>query len=90
MLFFDEVMELTNNGGFWGCGYLCAVDSIVSDDWFFCGYFKNDPCMFGILMFEGCFQVMVVYLVSWGYMFEWDGWWFEFVFGVEYDLKCCG
>ena len=33
--------------------------------WFFHGHFKNDPCMPGTLMFEGCLQAMAFYLAAW-------------------------
>jgi hypothetical protein len=37
------------------------------DDWFFDGHFKNDPCMPGTLMFEGCLQAMAFYLAAMGF-----------------------
>jgi len=50
-----------------GSGYLRAVTPIRPDDWFFAGHFKNDPCMPGTLMFEGCLQMMAIYLAGLGY-----------------------
>ena len=41
------------------------------------GHFKNDPCMPGTLMFEGCLQAMAFYLAALGYTLERDGWRFE-------------
>ncbi len=51
-------------GGPWGRGYLRATTPISPDDWFFDGHFKNDPCMPGTLMFEGCLQAMAFYLTA--------------------------
>ena len=42
-------------------GYLRARTPVTPDDWYFDGHFKNDPCMPGTLMFEGCFQALSVY-----------------------------
>ena len=50
---FDEVTEFDPDGGPWGRGYLRATAAVPTDDWFFDGHFKNDPCMPGTLMFEG-------------------------------------
>jgi 3-hydroxymyristoyl/3-hydroxydecanoyl-(acyl carrier protein) dehydratase len=36
-------------------------------DWFFQGHFKDDPCMPGTLMFEGCLQALAFYLTALGY-----------------------
>ena len=67
MLFLDEVTEFDPRGGPWGRGYLRAETPVTPDDWFFAGHFKNDPCMPGTLMFEGCLQAMAFYLAALGY-----------------------
>ncbi|MDP7033909.1 MAG: beta-ketoacyl synthase N-terminal-like domain-containing protein [Planctomycetota bacterium] len=90
MLFLDQVTHLEPRGGSWGRGYLRAVDPIEPDDWFFDGHFKNDPCMPGTLMFEGCMQAMAFYLTSMGYTLDRDGWRFEPVPEVSYPLRCRG
>ena len=51
--------------------------AVTPDDWFFDGHFKNDPCMPGTLMFEGCLQAMAFYLAALGYTLDRDGWRFE-------------
>lgn len=90
MLWLDEVTEFAPEGGPWGRGYLRAVDAIEADDWFFDGHFKNDPCMPGTLMFEGCLQAMAVYLTALGFTLERDGWRFEPVDNERYTMRCRG
>ncbi len=90
MLFLETVDLLDHEGGPWGRGYLKASDPIAPDDWFFDGHFKNDPCMPGTLMFEGCLQAMAFYLTSLGYTLDKDGWRFEPVPGESFSLRCRG
>jgi 3-hydroxymyristoyl/3-hydroxydecanoyl-(acyl carrier protein) dehydratase/1-acyl-sn-glycerol-3-phosphate acyltransferase len=90
MLFLEEVTELDPSGGPWGRGYLRAESKVTPDDWFFSGHFKNDPCMPGTLMFEGCLQAMAVYLAGLGYTIDRDGWRFEPVPEEKYLMRCRG
>jgi 3-hydroxymyristoyl/3-hydroxydecanoyl-(acyl carrier protein) dehydratase len=90
MLFLHRVSALEPRGGPWGRGYLRAEQDIASSDWFFDGHFKNDPCMPGTLMFEGCLQAMAFYLAAMGVTVSRDGWRFEPVPGAPFDLKCRG
>jgi len=90
MLFFDEVTHFEPDGGPWGRGYLRAVDTITPDDWFFEGHFKNDPCMPGTLMFEGCLQTMAFHMAALGFTIERDGWRFEPVPEERYLMRCRG
>jgi 3-hydroxymyristoyl/3-hydroxydecanoyl-(acyl carrier protein) dehydratase/1-acyl-sn-glycerol-3-phosphate acyltransferase len=84
------VLDFDPSGGPWGRGYLRAVTPIRPDDWFFAGHFKNDPCMPGTLMFEGCLQMMAIYLAGLGYTLPRDGWRFEPVPEEMYRLQCRG
>jgi len=90
MLLVDRVCDFDPAGGPWNRGYLRAVTSIRPDDWFFAGHFKNDPCMPGTLMFEGCLQMMAIYLAGMGYTLARDGWRFEPVPEEMYRLQCRG
>ena len=90
MLFLDEVPLLDPRGGPWGLGYLRAEAAVRPDDWYFEGHFKNDPCMPGTLMFEGCLQAMSFYLASQGRTVDRDGWRFEPVLEQTYRLRCRG
>ncbi|MFN9943959.1 MAG: hypothetical protein ACK56I_31250, partial [bacterium] len=77
MQLFERVEALDPRGGPWGRGYLRAALTIRPDQWFFPGHFKNDPCMPGTLMFEGCLQTMAFYMAALGYTISRDGWRFE-------------
>ena len=90
MLFLDEIEVLDHQGGPWGRGYLRAVQHINPNIWFFDGHFKNDPCMPGTLMFEGCVQTMAFYMASLGMTLDNDGWVFEPVPDLTYKLRCRG
>lgn len=90
MRLFDRVTRLDPAGGPWGRGYLKAVRTLRPDDWFFAGHFKDDPCMPGTLMFEGCLQAMAFYLAGLGFTLERDGWRFEPVPEETYRLRCRG
>jgi 3-oxoacyl-(acyl-carrier-protein) synthase/3-hydroxymyristoyl/3-hydroxydecanoyl-(acyl carrier protein) dehydratase len=90
MLLVERVLDFDPSGGPWRRGYLRAVTSIRPDDWFFAGHFKNDPCMPGTLMFEGCLQMMALYLAGMGYTLARDGWRFEPVPEEMYRLQCRG
>lgn len=87
---FDEVTHLDTEGGPWKRGYLRAVKKIAPDDWFFEGHFKNDPCMPGTLMFDGCLQTMAFYLTSLGHTLHRDGWRFEPIPDEQVSLRCRG
>lgn len=90
MRLIDEVALFDATGGPWRRGYLRATTAIHPDDWFFAGHFKNDPCMPGTLMFEGCLQAMAFYLAGLGYTLGRDGWRFEPVLEQPYQLQCRG
>jgi acyl transferase domain-containing protein/3-hydroxymyristoyl/3-hydroxydecanoyl-(acyl carrier protein) dehydratase/1-acyl-sn-glycerol-3-phosphate acyltransferase len=90
MLLLDTVSEFDPSGGPWGRGYLRAETAVHPDDWFFDGHFKNDPCMPGTLMFEGCLQAMAFYLAGLGFTLERDAWRFEPLTGESIALRCRG
>ncbi|MHB1045578.1 MAG: beta-ketoacyl synthase N-terminal-like domain-containing protein [Thermoanaerobaculia bacterium] len=90
MLLQDRVTELDPSGGPWGRGYLRAELDVKSDLWFFDGHFKNDPCMPGTLMFDGCLQAMSFYLAALGFTLPRDGWRFRPVAELPYQLQCRG
>ncbi len=90
MLFFDRVTDFDPQGGPWRRGYLKATQKITPNDWFFQGHFKNDPCMPGTLMFDGCLATMAFYLAALGFTLDNDGYRFEPIPGEAYKLKCRG
>ena len=91
MLFLDGGVDaLEPRGGPWGRGYLRASVDIRPDHWFFEGHFKNDPCMPGTLMFEGCLQAMGFFLAGLGFTTDADGYRFEPVPEEPFQLHCRG
>ncbi|MGH1345638.1 MAG: beta-ketoacyl synthase N-terminal-like domain-containing protein [Nannocystales bacterium] len=90
MLFLEEVTEFDASGGPWGRGYMRARTPVKPDDWYFDGHFKNDPCMPGTLMFEGCFQALSLYLSALGYTLRRDSWRFQPVPGEPIEMRCRG
>jgi len=90
MLFLEEVTTFDPRGGPWGRGYLHARTPVTPNDWYFDGHFKNDPCMPGTLMFEGCFQALSLYLSALGYTLRRDGWRFQPVPGEPIEMRCRG
>lgn len=90
MQLIQRVAEFHQDGGPWGRGYLRAEWDVKPDDWFFAGHFKNDPCMPGTLMFEGCLQAMAFLMTGLGFTLRGDGWRFEPVPDEVYKLRCRG
>ena len=90
MLLLDAVTHVQPHEPAVRRGYLRAELSIRPDLWFFHGHFKDDPCMPGTLMFEGCLQAMAFYMMAAGLTLERDGWRFEPIPDVAYELRCRG
>ncbi|MFT7580541.1 MAG: acyl transferase domain-containing protein/3-hydroxymyristoyl [Myxococcota bacterium] len=90
MLLLDRISHFEPGGGPWQRGYLRAELDITPECWFFEGHFKNDPCMPGTLMFEGCLQAMAVYIAGLGYTVARDGWRFQPVAEMPFKLACRG
>ncbi|MGD0124759.1 MAG: beta-ketoacyl synthase N-terminal-like domain-containing protein [Terriglobia bacterium] len=90
MLLLRTVEDFDPTGGPWKRGYLRAEYPISPDAWFFEGHFKNDPCMPGTLMFEGCLQAMAFYMSALGLALERDGWRFTPVAEETFHLRCRG
>jgi len=90
MLLLGDVTDLDAKGGPWGRGYAKSTLNIEPDLWFFDGHFKNDPCMPGTLMFEGCLQLMGFYMSALGFTICHDGWRFEPVSDQPFALSCRG
>ena len=91
MLFLDGGVDVfAPRGGPWGRGFLEASVAIRPDHWFFEGHFKNDPCMPGTLMFEGCLQAMAFFLAGLGFTTDSDGYVFEPTTEAPFQLHCRG
>jgi 3-hydroxymyristoyl/3-hydroxydecanoyl-(acyl carrier protein) dehydratase len=95
MLLLDRVTSIDPTGGPWGRGYLRGEFTLdrarlPEEHWFYDGHFKNDPCMPGTLMFEGCLQAMSIYLAAMGYTLRRDGWRFQPKPETPFPLSCRG
>ncbi len=90
MMLLEQVTAFEPDGGPWGRGYLRVENDLSGEEWYLQGHFKNDPCMPGTLMCEGCLQAMVFYLVGCGYTLDRDGWRFEPLPDETYHLRCRG
>ena len=90
MLLLERITDFDAEGGPWKRGYLRATTAIPTGSWIFEGHFKNDPCMPGTLMLEGCFQAMSFYLTALGFTLDRDGWRFEPVPDETYGMRCRG
>ncbi|MDP6931390.1 MAG: beta-ketoacyl synthase N-terminal-like domain-containing protein, partial [Myxococcota bacterium] len=90
MMFLEQITDFSTDGGPWKRGYLRAETEITPEAWFFDGHFKNDPCMPGTLMFEGCLQAMSFYLAAMGFTVARDGWRFQPVAEEPFQLRCRG
>ena len=66
MLMIDRVTGVDREGGSWGLGLLTAEKDIDINDWYFSCHFKNDLCMPGAVMGEGCAQLIYFYALYLG------------------------
>jgi PfaB family protein len=57
----DRVISVDPQGGAWGLGLLTAEKALHPDDWYFNCHFKDDFCIPGTLVGEGCGQLMAFY-----------------------------
>jgi acyl transferase domain-containing protein/3-hydroxymyristoyl/3-hydroxydecanoyl-(acyl carrier protein) dehydratase len=90
LLLFDTVAELQFEGGPWRRGHCRAEYAIRPDSWLFTSHFKDDPCMPGTIMLEGCLQLMAFYMMALGLTLDRDGWRFEPVRDETFELRCRG
>ncbi|MGG4046128.1 MULTISPECIES: hypothetical protein [Paenibacillus] len=90
MLMMDEVECFDPQGGPWGLGYLKAKKALQPDEWFFLCHFHNDPVMPGLVQFEGCLQAMAFYLAGLGFTLDKDGYRFEPIPEVLYEVQLRG
>ncbi|MFK3779298.1 beta-ketoacyl synthase N-terminal-like domain-containing protein [Agrobacterium sp. NPDC089420] len=62
----DRVVEVDPKGGAFGLGVVVGERDIDPDHWAFKAHFKNDPCVPGTLLVEGCEQLLKFYLAYLG------------------------
>ncbi|MBP8937612.1 beta-ketoacyl synthase [Agrobacterium genomosp. 3] len=62
----DRVVDVDPKGGAFGLGVVVGERDIDPDHWAFKAHFKNDPCVPGTLLVEGCEQLLKFYLAYLG------------------------
>ncbi len=90
LLLFDSVTELQFEGGPWRRGYCRAEYAVRPESWLFTSHFKDDPCLPGTIMLEGCFQLISFYMMALGLTMDRDGWRFEPVREETFEVRCRG
>jgi 3-hydroxymyristoyl/3-hydroxydecanoyl-(acyl carrier protein) dehydratase len=63
MKLFDRIPHVDPKGGAWGLGLLTAEKTLDPNDWYFNCHFKDDYCMPGTIMGEGCAQLLGFYML---------------------------
>lgn len=62
MLMFDRITEISETGGAYGKGRICAEFDIHPDRWFFQCHFEGDPVMPGCLGLDAMWQLVGFHL----------------------------
>lgn len=62
----DRITSVDVKGGAWGLGLLTAEKDLTPDAWYFNCHFKDDFCIPGTLVGEGCGQLLAFYLLYLG------------------------
>ena len=58
MLMIDRIIEISEDGGKYGKGFIKAELDISDNDWFFKCHFEGDPVMPGCLGMDGLWQLL--------------------------------
>jgi PfaB family protein len=66
MQLFDRIPVVDPQGGAWGVGLLRAEKTLEPDSWYFNCHFKDDFCMPGTMIGEGCAQLLGFYMLYLG------------------------
>ncbi len=66
ILMLDRVISVAPHGGAWGLGLLRAEKDLQAENWYFNCHFKDDFCLPGTLMSEGCIQLLQFYVLYLG------------------------
>lgn len=60
-MFIDEILEISQDSGKYGLGYIIAKKEVDSSYWPFQCHFKNDPVLPGTIMLEGLSQAVTFF-----------------------------
>ncbi|MGL5804894.1 MAG: PfaB family protein, partial [Xenococcaceae cyanobacterium] len=62
----DRVLSIDSQGGNWGLGSVIAEKTLDPQHWYFNCHFKDDYCLPGTLLTEGCTQLLAFYMLYCG------------------------
>ena len=65
-VFVDRIVDMSENGGLYGLGYVVAEKDIDETFWPFKCHFKNDPILPGTIMLEGISQAAIFFQACMG------------------------
>ena len=66
MCMLDRVISIDPKGGAWGLGLIVGEKALEPEHWYFNCHFKDDYCLPGTVIGEGCIQLLVFYLLYLG------------------------
>ena len=62
----DRVISIEPQGGAWGLGLIVGEKALEPEHWYFNCHFKDDYCLPGTVIGEGCIQLLAFYLLYLG------------------------
>ncbi len=89
-LMLDQISSIDPQGGLWGLGQVTAFKDLTPEDWYFPCHFKDDPCLAGSLMAEGCVQLLEFYLLYLGMQSQTKKARFQPIAGLANKVRCRG
>jgi PfaB family protein len=75
MCMIDRITSFDPKGGAWGLGFLVAEKTLDPEHWYFNCHFKDDFCLPGTLIGDGCTQLLGVYMLYLGLQTRTDNAW---------------
>jgi len=85
-----QVDQVRIDGPPYGLGSATYTQRLRDDDWFNACHFKDDPCMPGTLMYDGCLQAVQLWLLAHGVSHAYPEGAFEPMKDTAAKLRCRG
>jgi len=89
-LMLDQITSVNSRGGVWGLGEVKAQRQLAPDHWYFTCHFKDDSCLAGSLMAEGCVQLLEFYLLFMGMQDKTENARFVPIKNLDNKVRCRG
>ncbi len=90
LLMINRILHVDPKGGLWGLGQIIGEQDITPDHWVFEAHFKNDPVMPGVMLIEGCSQVLFFYMYYLGLHTRFENFKFTYSQNVTSTVKFRG